>query len=51
MEVTKVSISQDQSTKLAKTASKVDSAGKTVLELIVVLKDSERTYRHKFFDL
>lgn len=48
MEATRISISGDQLSKLASTASKVDSAGKTALELTVVLKDSERTYRHKF---
>jgi hypothetical protein len=45
MEATHISLS---GAALSKLAEKVDKIGKTALEITVVLKDSERTYRHKF---
>lgn len=45
METKTITLSGDS---LSKLAERVDKVGNTALEITVVLKDSERTYRHKF---
>lgn len=48
MEAKTVNFIEDASHEVGRVAKKVDPLGHRALEMTVILKDEERTYKHKF---